>query len=237
MPPAPDTAAPRGLPILGDPLGLLSKASATPTRKASGRDLGTLAPGALMAKHEATGKQDDVAPGSAPERASVERDARAVERGRTSSASVIPMPVASGEVREVSAARLMRELRDSAGKVRVLFLYASYCKACRGVMPTVLDFARRYYSRGVRFTAASVDKDRDAFSAYAPVLSGLFPAILITPDGTTGGELKRLGVPLQGSGFSIPMVAVLDRKQHLIAYGNSSLAEHLDRAVEPLLQE
>ncbi|MET0285434.1 MAG: thioredoxin family protein [Polyangiales bacterium] len=224
---APTPAAPAAstgkLPILGDPLGLLSKPPAGAELPPRPRQA-ALSPDALMAAGRAP----------SPEARVFERDARAVAREQA-----VPerkLPLASTTLREATARRVMTDLRSSTAKLRVLFLYAAYCPACREVMPTVREAARRHYGKGVEFTAASVDRDREQYAAYVPTLEGVFPATLITSDGTTAQELKRLGVPLDGKGFAIPLVAVLDRKQRLVAYGNTHLAARLDQALTSLAE-
>jgi thiol-disulfide isomerase/thioredoxin len=219
------TYAPSNLPILGDPHGLLSRPPERIENAPRPRSVGALSPDALMAAPNARSQ-----PG---ESRVVERDPRAVERERASSRK---LPIASSQIHELTANRLMSDLRSSPAKLRVLFLYASYCPACRNVMPAVRAAAKRHYDRGVEFTAASVDGNPEAFAAYVPTLEGVFPATLISSDGTMTRELKRLGVPLQGDGYGIPLIAVLDRKQRIVAYGTSGLAARLDQALDSLAQ-
>ena len=147
------------------------------------------------------------------------------------------MPTASSEIRDVTPVAFVDELRRSNAKLRVLYLYAAYCPACRDVLPNVRAAAKRFYGQGVEFHAGSVDRDRDAYAAYVPSLDGVLPATLVSSDGTMASELKRLGVPLAGKGFSIPLVAVFDRKDRLVAYGNSTLAARLEQSLEPLIEK
>ena len=125
---------------------------------------------------------------------------------------------------------MLRELNQGRGLPQVLFLYASYCQYCRSAVP--VPGSQPTLSRaGVRFTAASVDKDRDGFVAYAPSLGGQFPAWWVLPDTGLRRELSNLGVTMKDSGsFGIPLFAVLDRRQRVVSQGASvdRMAHSLD---------
>jgi thiol-disulfide isomerase/thioredoxin len=215
-PPVEAVPAPaKPLPVLGDPYGLLKlppQPSAAPPRgasRASARPLDRLDPGALSAPNAAH-------PAQAPE-----RDPRALERVEAATSSARrPAPSFSAEVDEKSAGEVLRDVTKGRGLPQVLFLYASYCSYCRTAMAPFLTLSQRYREQGVRFTAASVDKNREAFAAYAPTLGGQFPAWWVTPDTGMGHELSKLGVKLKESGsFGIPLFVVLDARQRVVSQG------------------
>lgn len=222
--PAPATPAPaKPLPTLGDPLGLLSRPSSERDRKAAARELAeSLDPGAL--------RSDE------PTVVSLERDPRAVRRGqeRTArSASESARASRAAGLRETNAASLMMRVRQSASP-HVLFLHASYCKACRNVLPRLLEIAEKYEKRGVRFSAASVDRDESLFAAYAPSLRGVLEPLWITPDGTLGDALRASGITIQGNSFSIPLVAVF-RARRVVLQGNSREVRELPATLDGML--
>jgi thiol-disulfide isomerase/thioredoxin len=215
------------LPVLGDPLGLLSKAPAARSMPPSAKPRpGALDPAALMGS----------APGAQPAMNGLERDPRAVERARIELARSAPTSVARVSVQDRSAREVVRRASQGGARVHVLLLYASYCKACRGVMPWFVQLARSYKARGVAFTAASVDADRDAFAAYAPVLETELEPIWILPDTGTKAELKRAGLKLpDGAGYSIPLFAVFAGQNRLVAQGNSRELRTLSATLDRLL--
>ncbi len=145
-----------------------------------------------------------------------------------------PQPSFSAAVIDKSAGEIAREVSRGRGQTQVLFLYASYCQYCRSAMPSFLASSQRYQQRGVRFTAASVDPNNDAFAAYAPSLSGQFPAWRVLPDTGLGRELANLGVKMKASGgFGIPLFAVLDSRQRLVSQGAS--VERMAQSLDELL--
>jgi len=217
------------LPVLGDPLGLLSKpaagnAAAAPAAqpRAAGSD-----PASLMAS----------APGARPSSAEPERDPRAVERAQAELAARAPKAPtgARAPLQEKSARDVVRRASQGGARVHVLLLYAAYCKACRGVLPWFVQLARSYKARGVAFTAASIDGDRAAFAAYAPVLEEALEPIWILPDTGTKAELKRAGIKLPDDSLSIPLFAVFAGQNRVVAQGHSSEMRELPATLDALL--
>jgi hypothetical protein len=210
------------LPVLGDPFGLLSKPSVP--RDAKGRvEVDRLDPGALMAE------------GATSQKERLDRDPRALARAEEQERRKEPRASAPREVREISARALMRRVEEAPGRARVLYLHAAYCPACRKVTPRFVELARRYQERGVHFSAASVDRDQAAFGAYAPVLAGVLEPLLVERDSGIGASLRRLGVPLEGDRFGIPLVAVIDRRGKLVDQGATEVAE-LAATLDALLE-
>ncbi len=233
--PAPVAAAPTdgkpdpNLPIVGDPLGLLSRpdprAEAPGARPAAPQQ--RFDPGALMAAARATPTLVQ------------ERDPRAVARAaqamaeqprRTSSA-----PSTGVAIQEKSAADVIGSIKRSSARPHVLFLYAAYCAACRDVLPNFLPLVE-HYAKSVSFTAASIDRDRDAYERYAPVLRGVLPPVLIRSEGTTRQELVRAGLSFDGEGFSIPLLAVFDKGHRLVRQGGGRELARLARTLDELSQ-
>jgi len=217
------------LPVVGDPLGLLSRPQ--PRADAPGAQAPApqprFDPGALMAAARATPTLVQ------------ERDPRAVARGtqamveqprRTSSA-----PSAGVPVQEKSAAELIGSIKRSSARPHVLFLYAAYCGACREVLPNFLPLVE-HYGKSVSFTAASIDRDRDAYERYAPVLRGVLPPVLIRSEGMTRQELVRAGLSFDGDGFSIPLLAVFDKGHRLVRQGGGRELARLARTLDELSQ-
>jgi hypothetical protein len=215
--------APKPLPTLGDPLGLLS-------RKQPGSDkldndkLRAMDPGALMGSD------------MAPTVVKLERDPRAVKRSIIES----PKPRAgtattlrAAGVREISAASLMQRVRGS-GAPQVLYVHASYCKACRASLPRLLKMVEAYQGRGVRFTAASVDSDANVFADYAPALQGLLEPLWISRDGTLRDTLASAGVAVNADSISIPLFAVF-RERRVVAQGHSRQLRDLPTILDGLL--
>jgi thiol-disulfide isomerase/thioredoxin len=228
--PAPTSAGTDArLPVLGDPLGLLSKpvAGGTAAPPIGAPRAGKLDPAALMGS----------APGAQPAAAELARDPRAVERARAELAARAPTPAAGvrAPLQEKSAQEVVRRASQGGARVHVLLLYASYCGACRGVMPSFVQLARAYKARGVAFTAASVDDDREAFAAYAAVLEEALEPIWILPDSGTKAELKRAGIKLPDDSLSIPMFAVFAGQNRVVAQGHSRELRDLPGTLDALL--
>lgn len=211
------------LPVVGDPLGLLSKPPA-PSAKTGGRAQGAkLDPAALMAS---PGARPNSAP--SPEATPARQRSGDVERPALRARGPV-------QVKEKSAHEVVRRASQGGARAHVLFLYASYCKACRGVMPTFMQLVRTYKGRGVAFTAASVDHDPDAFASYAGVLEGALDAFWIRSDGTTRAELKSAGIKLPNDVFSIPLFAVFAGQRRPVAQGNSRELSQLPATLDELL--
>lgn len=221
------------LPIVGDPLGLLSRPSASapsaPVRAAQTTD--RFDPGALM---------NNAA--SAPEtKVELERDPRAVARGLSAinepskAPSLAPAGGRSVPIQEKSAADVFGGIRRGASQPHVLFLYAAYCPGCRKVMPQFLPLVTHYKARGVQFTAASVDRDAGMYEGYAPVLGGVLPPVLIRSEGKTASEMRRAGLTLSGDSFSIPLVAVFDKARKIVMQGGSAAVAKLPSQLDALL--
>jgi thiol-disulfide isomerase/thioredoxin len=149
-------------------------------------------------------------------------DQSPVARG-TASFDERARPSKPGKVRiqEKSAQEVVRRASQGGARVHVLLLYASYCKACRSEMPAFVQLVRSYKSRGVAFTAASVDGDPEAFAAYAAALEGTTEPYWIRSDGSTRAELTRAGIQLPNNTFSIPLFAVFAGQRRLVAQGHS----------------
>lgn len=214
--PAPTTSAgtdPR-LPVLGDPLGLLSRPPPASAHQPSARPrAGALDPSALMAGvpgPAAASAELTARPGAAPNRA-------------------------PSALQEKTARDVVRRASQGGARVHVLLLYASYCKACRSAMPRFVQLARAYKARGVAFTAASVDRDREAFAAYASVLEDALEPLWILPDTGTKAELARAGIALPNDSFSIPLFAVFAGQNRLVAQGNSRELNDLPSTLDGLL--
>jgi thiol-disulfide isomerase/thioredoxin len=221
--PTPAQPAPaKPLPTLGDPLGLLSKPTAERDRKAAARELAeSLDPGAL--------RSDE------PTVVTLERDPRAVRRGqeRSERSAASARPGRAAGLRETSASSLLMRVRQTATP-HVLYLHASYCKACRNVLPRLLETAEKYEKRGVRFSAASVDRDESLFAAYAPALRGVLEPLWITPDGTLGDALRASGLAIEGNSFAIPLVAVF-RARRVVMQGHSREVRELPATLDGML--
>ena len=176
-----------------------------------------------------------------PTRIEVERDPRAVARVQVELAEERPRATAPSPARvavqEKRASEVLGSVRAGGARPHVLYLYASYCKACRNVLPSFLELVRAYRARGVRFTAASVDQRAAQFEDYAPALGGVLPALWIKPEGpgVTLRELRRAGLNLPEDGFSIPLFAVFDSAHRLVSQGNTRELPRLPETLDTLL--
>jgi hypothetical protein len=221
------------LPIVGDPLGLLSRPAPSQVESASARQAKAqrgFDPGALMASA-------NLAPQTT---VPLERDPRAVARAAQAMAEpaqrAVPHTRGPVVVQEKSAAEVIGGVRKSAPRPHVLFLYASYCRACRNVLPNFLPLVQYYKGRNVLFTAASVDRDLSSYESYAPVLNGVLPPVLIRSEGETRNELIRAGLSFSGDSYSIPLVAVFDKGHRLVRQGGSNEFARLAQTLDGLIQ-
>jgi thiol-disulfide isomerase/thioredoxin len=235
-PPVADGAPDPSLPIVGDPLGLLSRPAAaaptSPARARAAKEPGGFDPGALM----------NSASSAAETKVELERDPRAVARAlaalddsNEARQGATPQGKSAQPIQQKSAADVFGSIRRGASQPHVLFLYAAYCPGCRKVMPQFLPLVTHYKARGVQFTAASVDRDPSMYENYAPVLGGVLPPVLIRSEGTTASEMRRAGLSVSGDSFSIPLVALFDRTRKMVMQGGSAAVAKLPRELDSLL--
>lgn len=210
-----DTAS---LPVVGDPLGLLSKKPKAGEVIAAGkRDPSVLDPGSLA---NPSAKANAVA---APE-----RDPRAVARA----ASTVIDRSAPTAIREVTMADI-RNAVLARPQPHVLFLYGSYCPACRDAMPKFVE-AVRAYGGPAGITAVSIEEDRDALAAYVPALGGVIEPLLLTGRGLRKAT-EEMGVVWAGTdSVQIPKLAVFDARGRLVRQGGSSEVARLAKTLREL---
>ena len=89
-----------------------------------------------------------------------------------------------------------RSLRDYAGEVVLLNIWATWCIPCRAEMPSIEALHRRFADRGLRVLAVSVDPPGTAeeIRAFRDEY-GLTFEILHDPDGTIQRAYQTAGVP------------------------------------------
>ena len=102
-----------------------------------------------------------------------------------------PLPTLSGET-------LGGERVDAAtygeGGVLVINVWADWCAPCRREQPMLVDLARRYESRGVRFLGINYQDDRDAARAWVEEFGVPYPS-LFDPWGHTAAKLGFPALP------------------------------------------
>jgi peroxiredoxin len=122
------------------------------------------------------------------------------------------------------------DLSKLRGKVVLVNVWATWCSPCRGEMPTLNAFYRRYHSRGLDLLGLSIDEPSDAAQVQQVMRQFSYPAAL-----ASGARVNGFGDPI-----AVPITYVIDAKgvirAQLQAEGPSGVSEQaLQAAVLPLL--
>jgi len=123
------------------------------------------------------------------------------------------------------------DLAKLRGKVVLVNVWATWCSPCRGEMPTLNEFYRRYHSRGVDLLGLSIDEAPDAASVQKVMQQFSYPAALASK-----ARVNGFGDPI-----AVPITYVIDTqgviRAQLQAEGPSGVsAQALAQAVLPLLK-
>lgn len=106
----------------------------------------------------------------------------------------------------------------SRDKKTLLFVYASWCRYCRQVMPQMMDLSEDGSLDKVRLLWISIDKDRTALARY---LASYHRPLRFTPYQLAGGKTETLTdalMPLDSSyNGGIPYMALFDTEGRLVA--------------------
>ncbi|WP_242355835.1 TlpA disulfide reductase family protein [Anaeromyxobacter sp. SG64] len=100
------------------------------------------------------------------------------------------------------AGREVRVPADSAGKVRIIDFWASWCEPCREQLPLLDRLARDYGSRGLAVYGVAFDEDRAMVEAFLSATPVSFPILW-----DRGGG--RLSAPFSIS--RLPTTLLVDR--------------------------
>src|SRR6185437_10868801 len=123
------------------------------------------------------------------------------------------------------------DLAKLHGKVVLVNVWATWCSPCRGEMPTLDRFYRRYHSRGLDLLGLSIDEATDAASVQQVMRQFSYPAALASK-----ARVNGFGDPI-----AVPITYVIDARgvirAQLQAEGPSGVSEQaLAQAVLPLLK-
>jgi thiol-disulfide isomerase/thioredoxin len=123
------------------------------------------------------------------------------------------------------------DLARLRGKVVLVNVWATWCSPCRGEMPTLEKFYRRYHSRGLELLGLSIDEAPDAAAVQQVMRQFSYPAALANK-----ARVNGFGDPI-----AVPITYVIDARgvvrAQLQAEGPSGVSEQaLAQAVLPLLQ-
>ncbi|MGH8326822.1 MAG: TlpA family protein disulfide reductase [Steroidobacteraceae bacterium] len=123
------------------------------------------------------------------------------------------------------------DLAKLRGKVVLVNVWATWCSPCRGEMPTLNEFYRRYHSRGVDLLGLSIDEAPDAANVQKVMQQVSYPAALASK-----ARVNGFGDPI-----AVPITYVIDAqgviRAQLQAEGPSGVSEQaLAQAVLPLLK-
>jgi peroxiredoxin len=102
---------------------------------------------------------------------------------------------------EVASGELAPTLGALRGKVVVLEFWATWCGACRALLPTLNAWQERYQSGGA--TVVSVTTDPVEKAAHDAAQLGLVYPVLSDPDGLTAQAYQA---------FALPTLFVIDRR-------------------------
>jgi peroxiredoxin len=123
------------------------------------------------------------------------------------------------------------DLARLRGKVVLVNVWATWCSPCRGEMPTLDKFYRRYHSRGLDLLGLSIDEAPDAAAVQQVMRQFSYPAALANK-----ARVNGFGDPI-----AVPITYVIDARgvirAQLQAEGPSGVSEQaLAQAVLPLLK-
>lgn len=124
------------------------------------------------------------------------------------------------------------DLAQLRGKVVLVNVWATWCSPCRGEMPTLNAFYRRYHSRGLELLGLSIDEATDAAEVRKVMAQFSYPAAL-----ASAARVNGFGDPV-----AVPITYVIDARgvirAQLQAEGPAGVsAQALEQAVAPLLKQ
>ncbi|MFY0563442.1 TlpA family protein disulfide reductase [Archangium lansingense] len=143
-------------------------------------------------------------------------------------------PEFDGNIETVGVDSLPERTR-AGNKATLVFIYASWCPACRQTFPTVNQLALNYQERGLEVVGLSIDEDPSDLVRYLKKSRPAFQALRAAP--YPPGTLKRAVSDFGGTyPNAIPYLALLDGQGRLVAQspGNlnrSALAAHIERTL------
>ena len=122
------------------------------------------------------------------------------------------------------------DLAKLRGKVVLVNVWATWCSPCRGEMPTLDAFYRRYHSRGLDILGLSIDEAPDVAQVRQVMRQFGYPAAL-----ASAARVNGFGDPI-----AVPVTYVIDARgvirAQLQAEGPSGVSKQaLEQAVLPLL--
>lgn len=147
-------------------------------------------------------------------------------------AARLSVPADLYRLKTVKYADLCRTVRDHAGKVVVVDIWASWCRPCKAEMPHLVALHRKYASQGLVCITVSVDK-AEAADAASEFLQRV-EARLLNYRLDERPELWTAKLGLK----SIPAVFVFDRDGRRAAKltGDDEAGFTYDRDVVPLVR-
>jgi cytochrome c biogenesis protein CcmG, thiol:disulfide interchange protein DsbE len=124
------------------------------------------------------------------------------------------------------------DLAKLRGKVVLVNVWATWCSPCRGEMPTLNAFYRRYRSHGLVLLGLSIDEASDAAQVQQVMRQFSYPAAL-----ASAAKVNGFGDPV-----AVPITYVIDAqgviRAQLQAEGPSGVSKQaLEEAVLPLLPQ
>ncbi len=84
-------------------------------------------------------------------------------------------------------------LSDTAGRVRIVDFWATWCAPCREEVPMLKDLYAQYKDRGVELIAVSLDDDADAVRAFVREHDIPYPNLMA--DAAVQAAYRPVGVP------------------------------------------
>jgi len=145
-----------------------------------------------------------------------------VQRIVGSAGAVSPGGPAGGAV-SLTTSELQGYLRNYAGRVTVVYLYAMNCPRSRAYMPTMVALADRYANQNVAVLAIAVRGEAELVPHFLAGYQAPFEPLHIRrdPGNDLARDLAAFGIRMEEA-YYLPFTSVLDRSGNAVEQGDGT---------------